>query len=62
MKLKNETRLYRLVWGFARTGSQVGVLGEFATEAEATEAAERWDAENDNAAAACWIKYPGDSP
>lgn len=46
---------WALEWGFASTGSKVGVIGEYATADEARAAREKWDAENDNPAAACWV-------
>ncbi len=44
------------VWGFAATGSEVGILGEFASREEAREAVRSFERTNDNQAAGAWVR------
>lgn len=44
------------VWGFASTGSEVGILEEFPTREAALACARDFERRNDNPACGCWVR------
>lgn len=48
--------MWYAVWGFAHTGSECGILGEYATREEAEAEVVRFLAANDNPACGAWVR------
>jgi len=49
---------YLAVWGFGSTGSEVGILDEYATREEAQDRVRRFLASETNPAVGAWVRRP----